>query len=181
MAATSEYDGICLLTGDESAALSSVPEETDRVLLYYLSGKCHITEGQYRHTQLSGKAVSFEVQRSRKGSRKGSIPKGSLAADAKPTVALSGAPDCLCVHRLATKKSITLIKSARRAGLYPYNLPDVGKVADTPRTVRSPEALDVVDVEHWRLRTAQEEDEEMNPFIGKRRANPAPLLRSEHR
>ena len=69
------------------------------------------------------------------------------------------------MYRLATKKPSSLIKAARRAGLYPYSLTEAPKDAEAPKTVRGLEALDVVDVERWRLRAAQEEDEEMNPFI----------------
>ena len=42
--------------------------------------------------------------------------------------------------------------------------PAAAKSAEAPKTVRSG-ALDVVDVERWRLRAAQEEDEEFAPFI----------------
>ena len=77
---------------------------------------------------------------------------------------MTGTPSFLCVYRLGSQKSMTLQKSARRAGLYPYVPPVVAKNAEAPKTVRSG-ALDVVDVERWRLRAAQEEDEEFAPFI----------------
>ena len=48
--------------------------------------------------------------------------------------------------------------------MYPYTPPTSTKSADAPKTIRSG-ALDVVDVERWRLRAAQEEDEEFVPFI----------------
>ena len=68
------------------------------------------------------------------------------------------------MYRLASPKSVTLQKSAKRAGLYPYGPPSAPKSSDAPKAVRSG-ALDTVDVERWRLRAAQEEDEEFAPFI----------------
>ena len=91
---------------------------------------------------------------------------GPLAPDAEssPGIDLSGAPDCLCVYRLACPKSITLQKNARRAGLYPHTPHPAKENAEPPKAVRSG-GLDVVDVERWRLRSAQEDDEEFAPFI----------------
>ena len=87
-------------------------------------------------------------------------PTWPLTPDANcPGIDLSGAPDCLCVYRLSCPKSITLQKSARRAGLYPHTPRPVSKDADPPKAVRAG-GLEVVDVERWRLRSAQEEDEE---------------------
>ena len=77
---------------------------------------------------------------------------------------ISGAPSFLCVYRLASHKSKTLVKGAKRAGLYPYQPPTPTKNAEAPGTVRSG-ALDAIDVERWRLRAAQEEDEEFSPLI----------------
>ena len=85
-------------------------------------------------------------------------------ADISPGLEVSGASSFLYVHRLGLQGSVTLQKNARRAGLYPYVPPIAAKSAEAPRTFRSG-ALDVVDVERWRLRAAQEEDEEFVPFI----------------
>ena len=102
MAAGSEYDGIGLLRGTDASALSSLPPEVDKVLLYHLCGKGQITEGQFKHTSVAGKAVMLDLQRKHGVARSGSNPEGSPAAHSQPTVALSGASDFLCVYRLAT-------------------------------------------------------------------------------
>ena len=123
MASMSEYDGICLLSGDKSVALNSTLAEADRLILYHLCGKGHITEGPCAGTPLSGKAALLEVGPARTGVPGwGQSTLDARAGSAIPSVAVTGAPDCLCVYRLATKKPSGLLKAARRAGLYPYNL-----------------------------------------------------------
>ena len=132
------------------------------MILYHLCGKGDISAGLYKHTPMSANAVMFDLvdeQGGRAAPTRPSAPDASLLG-----IDLTGAPDCLCVYRSACSKSITLQKNAKRAGLYPYTPQHAKDNGDPPKTVRSG-GLDVVDVERWRLRAAQEEDEEFAPYI----------------
>ena len=150
MSTDGEYDGIavagCLPAG-ESVALNGTPEGADRVTLYHLCGEGDISAGLYKHTPVDAKAVMFDLT-DKHGGR--DAPTRPAAPDASRLgIDLTGAPDCLCVYRLACSKSITVQKNAKRAGLYPYTPQPAKDNGDPPKTVRSG-ALGVVDVERCR-------------------------------
>ena len=161
MASEGEYDGVSVLA-DNSLSLEKVPAGADRILLYHLCNKGEITGGAFKHTSLEGKALMLD-RVGQEAVVAGDASASSTDNDPAPSPGLevSGAPCFLCVYRLASQKSNALLKSARRAGLYPHIPPIAAKSADAPKTVRS----GALDVERWRLRAAQEEDEEFAPFI----------------
>ena len=103
MATEGEYDGVSAEIG-LSSSLESIPAEADHVLLYHLRDNCEVTGGPYNHTSLVGKAVMLDLKDKR---------VEPLAPDAVSRgVEISGAPSFLCVYRLASHKSKTLVRRA---------------------------------------------------------------------
>ena len=71
----------------------------------------------------------------------------------------------LYIYRLGQRKSQVELAEARQAGLYPWQPPQNHEHStDTSPEVRSG-SMGVIDIERWRLRAGQEEDEELAPFL----------------
>ena len=118
MSSEGEYDGVTVLKFLEQG----VPAGADRLLLDHLCGKGEVTGGAFKHTDVGGRAVMLDLDPAVGNATQGRFPVAPNP-EGVPGLGISGAPDFLCVYRLATHKSVTLQKNARRAGLYPYTLP----------------------------------------------------------